>query len=55
VIAFLVPERRVPLQEQTIELASDFPVPPLDLKVPARSGRRRRRVPLDMAGARESG
>ncbi|HZG88656.1 MAG TPA: NADH-quinone oxidoreductase subunit NuoH [Pseudonocardia sp.] len=41
VVAFLVPERKVP--EQQIELASDFPVPPLDLKVPDRKPRRRTR------------
>ncbi|NMH99748.1 NADH-quinone oxidoreductase subunit NuoH [Pseudonocardia acidicola] len=33
VIAFLVPDKRQP--EATVELASDYPVPPLDLKVPA--------------------
>ncbi|MCO1659390.1 NADH-quinone oxidoreductase subunit H, partial [Pseudonocardia sp. S2-4] len=41
VIAFLVPERRA--REQTIELASDFPVPPLDLKVPTKPAKRKRR------------
>jgi NADH-quinone oxidoreductase subunit H len=41
VIAFLVPERRA--KEQTIELASDFPVPPLDLKVPTKPAKRKRR------------
>ncbi|WP_214402976.1 NADH-quinone oxidoreductase subunit NuoH [Pseudonocardia lacus] len=41
VIAFLVPERKQ--KEQTIELASDFPVPPLDLKVPTKPARRKRR------------
>jgi NADH-quinone oxidoreductase subunit H len=42
VIAFLFPERRGQ-QEQTIELASDFPVPPLDLKVPTKPAKRKRR------------
>jgi NADH-quinone oxidoreductase subunit H len=41
VIAFLVPERKA--KEQTIELASDFPVPPLDLKVPTKPAKRKRR------------
>jgi NADH-quinone oxidoreductase subunit H len=41
VVAFLVPERKVP--EQQIELASDFPVPPLDLKVPTKPAKRKRR------------
>ncbi|MCO1660422.1 NADH-quinone oxidoreductase subunit H, partial [Pseudonocardia sp. S2-4] len=53
VIAFLVPERRA--REQTIELASDFPVPPLDLVVPPRPVRRARHGALDRAGSRESG
>ncbi|MHA6792608.1 NADH-quinone oxidoreductase subunit NuoH [Pseudonocardia bannensis] len=33
VVAFLVPDKRRP--ESTVELASDYPVPPLDLKVPS--------------------
>jgi NADH-quinone oxidoreductase subunit H len=33
IIAFLVPDRKRP-QEQLVELASDYPVPPLDLVVP---------------------
>jgi len=32
-VAFLVPDRQV-AQEQVVELASDFPVPPIDLTVP---------------------
>jgi NADH-quinone oxidoreductase subunit H len=40
-VAFLVPERRA--KGQDIELASDFPVPPLDLKVPAKPQRRKPR------------
>ncbi len=36
VIAFLIPDRPVE-QEPVVELASDYPVPPLDLVVPARS------------------
>ncbi|GAA3246341.1 NADH-quinone oxidoreductase subunit NuoH [Pseudonocardia petroleophila] len=35
IIAFLVPERSQP--EQVVELASDYPVPPLDLAVPTPS------------------
>ncbi|WP_298795689.1 hypothetical protein [uncultured Pseudonocardia sp.] len=33
--AFLVPDKNGP-QEQVVELASDYPVPPLDLAVPSR-------------------
>jgi len=40
VIAFLVPDRRRP--EQVVELASDYPVPPLDLAVPTPSRHRLR-------------
>ncbi|MFC5950353.1 NADH-quinone oxidoreductase subunit NuoH [Pseudonocardia lutea] len=42
-VAFLLPERRTPDQE--VEAASDYPVPPLDLKVPAAP--RRRRAPVE--------
>jgi len=35
VVAFLVPDRRI--EEPVIELASDYPVPPLDLTVPTPS------------------
>jgi NADH-quinone oxidoreductase subunit H len=38
-IAFLVPDRRGP-SEPVVELASDYPVPPLDLVVPTKSSRR---------------
>lgn len=38
VIAFVVPERAV--REQEVVLASDFPVPPLDLKIPPHPGKR---------------
>jgi NADH-quinone oxidoreductase subunit H len=41
VIAFLVPERR--LKGADVEPASDYPVPPLDLKIPARPGAKRPR------------
>ena len=36
IIAFLVPDRKGP-REQVVELASDYPVPPLDLVVPTPS------------------
>jgi NADH-quinone oxidoreductase subunit H len=56
VIAFLVPERKIP--DDDIELASDFPVPPLDLKIPTKPGKRkprervgRRREPALTGGA----
>ena len=39
-IAFMLPDRRTP--EQAVEVASDYPVPPLDLSPPTR---RRRAVP----------
>ncbi len=35
-IAFLVPDKKGP-EEQVVELASDYPVPPLDLAVPSAS------------------
>lgn len=44
VIAFLVPDRKGP-QEPVVELASDYPVPPIDLQVPTKgriTGRARR-------------
>jgi NADH-quinone oxidoreductase subunit H len=40
-VAFLVPDREAP-QEPGVELASDYPVPPLDLAVPATPPRRER-------------
>jgi NADH-quinone oxidoreductase subunit H len=40
VIAFLVPERKGQ-EEEVVELASDYPVPPLDLAVPPRPPRDR--------------
>jgi NADH-quinone oxidoreductase subunit H len=43
VVAFLVPDRQRP-EAPEIELASDFPVPPLDLVVPDPSRPRRRAV-----------
>jgi NADH-quinone oxidoreductase subunit H len=44
-VAFLVPERK--LSQSQVELASDYPVPPLDLEVPkpSRHKLRRRTVP----------
>jgi NADH-quinone oxidoreductase subunit H len=41
VVAFLMPDRRVPT-ERRVELASRYPVPPLDLAVPKPSKHRRR-------------
>jgi NADH-quinone oxidoreductase subunit H len=40
-VAFLVPDREVP-QEAGVELASDYPVPPLDLVVPTSTRARER-------------
>jgi NADH-quinone oxidoreductase subunit H len=40
-VAFLVPDREAP-DEPGVELASDYPVPPLDLAVPATPPRRER-------------
>jgi NADH-quinone oxidoreductase subunit H len=40
-VAFLVPDREAP-EEPGVELASDYPVPPLDLAVPATPPRRAR-------------
>lgn len=50
VIAFLVPDRKGP-QQPVVELVSDYPVPPLDLRVPTKPrttvrGRRERRPVL---------
>ena len=42
-VAFLVPDRELP-QEATVELASDYPVPPLDLVVPTTPRSRDRAV-----------
>ena len=48
-IAFLLPDRRTPAE--VVEVASDYPVPPLDLKVPTKP-RRRKAVPArEPAGA----
>ncbi|WP_343985015.1 NADH-quinone oxidoreductase subunit NuoH [Pseudonocardia aurantiaca] len=41
VVAFLVPDRKVPTEQ--VELASDYPVPPLDLAVPSPSRHKLRR------------
>jgi NADH-quinone oxidoreductase subunit H len=46
IIAFLVPDRRQPA-EPVVELASDYPVPPLDLVVPTKSSRRNGRSRRD--------
>ena len=43
VVAFLVPDRQRP-EAPEVELASDYPVPPLDLVVPDPSRPRRRAV-----------
>ncbi len=51
VIAFLVPDKRRP--ESGVELASDYPVPPLDLAVPAPSRHTLRGRPVDPAVPRE--
>ncbi len=57
IIAFLVPDRRQP-SEQVVELASDYPVPPLDLAVPTKStrpkGSRRRERRAPALSAKES-
>jgi NADH-quinone oxidoreductase subunit H len=47
-VAFLVPDRQQP--EQVVELASDYPVPPLDLAVPTPSRHKLRVRPADEAG-----
>jgi len=44
VVAFLVPDRRI--EEPVIELASDYPVPPLDLTVPTPSRHKLRPRPI---------
>jgi NADH-quinone oxidoreductase subunit H len=46
VVAFLVPDRKVDGPAE-IELASDYPVPPLDLRVPTPSKHRLRRADAD--------
>ena len=57
IIAFLVPDRRQP-EEPVVELASDYPVPPLDLVVPTKSsrpkGRSRRERRTPALSAKES-
>jgi NADH-quinone oxidoreductase subunit H len=45
VIAFLVPDRQRP--DQVVELASDYPVPPLDLAVPGPSRHRLRATAVE--------
>ena len=45
VVAFLVPDRRV--EEPVVELASDYPVPPLDLRVPTPSRHKLRPRPVE--------
>jgi NADH-quinone oxidoreductase subunit H len=44
-VAFLVPERR--LSQPQVDLASDYPVPPLDLEVPKPSRHKLRRRPVE--------
>jgi NADH-quinone oxidoreductase subunit H len=51
VVAFLVPDRKVPSEQ--VEVASDYPVPPLDLAVPTRSRHKLRRRDVEAAGTRE--
>src|SRR3954465_12490406 len=57
IIAFLVPDRRQP-EEPVVELASGYPVPPLDLVVPTKSsrpkGRSRRERRTPALSAKES-
>ena len=48
VVAFLVPDRRQP-DEPVVELASDYPVPPLDLVVPTRNAVARPKRPREAA------
>jgi NADH-quinone oxidoreductase subunit H len=45
-VAFLVPDRKVP-RDQVVELASDYPVPPLDLAVPTPSRHKLRARSVD--------
>ena len=52
IIAFLVPDRKGP-QEQVVELASDYPVPPLDLVVPTRSRHKLRSGATETRKSRE--
>ena len=51
VVAFLVPDRKVPTEE--VGVASDYPVPPLDLAVPTRSRHKLRRRAVEAAEDRE--
>ncbi len=51
IVAFLVPDRLAP-QEQVVELASDYPVPPIDLAVPT-SSRHKLRAKAAAAAPRE--
>ncbi|MFC5992610.1 NADH-quinone oxidoreductase subunit NuoH [Pseudonocardia hispaniensis] len=53
VIAFLVPERRQ--AETEVELASDYPVPPLDLAVPTPPRHRLRRRTAEPVGREPAG
>jgi len=50
IIAFLVPDRQVS-EEAEIELASDYPVPPLDLVVPTPPRHKRRAAAADTPAA----
>jgi NADH-quinone oxidoreductase subunit H len=54
VVAFLVPERKPPA-DAGVELASDFPVPPLDLVVPDPSRPRHRAVESRSGGSGPTG
>ncbi|GAA1882091.1 NADH-quinone oxidoreductase subunit NuoH [Pseudonocardia ailaonensis] len=48
-IAFLLPDRRGP-EAEPVEVASDYPVPPLDLKIPSKPKRRKAVTPRQPAG-----
>jgi NADH-quinone oxidoreductase subunit H len=52
IIAFLVPDRKGP-REQVVELASDYPVPPLDLVVPTPSRHKLRSRAAETRRSRE--
>ncbi len=52
IIAFLVPDRKGP-REQVVELASDYPVPPLDLVVPQPSRHKLRSRSAETRRSRE--
>jgi NADH-quinone oxidoreductase subunit H len=47
-----MPDRKVPAQKR-VEVASDYPVPPLDLAVPTRSRHKLRRRDVEAGEPRE--